>query len=152
MGLLVRRLLSAIVASFAIAAILSLVGYSDGGASSADVLIELIIAFSSYVTAALAVHWMNWSDKIWWDAISVSLLGSTISLLLQLVFVEGQNGIPAYFSRFLSERSLQPFFDLLIHATGFIAIVTVLALPFVFIVMVLCNLSTRMLAKHPNAR
>jgi hypothetical protein len=138
---------AAVVASFAVAAILSLVGYSDG-ASFSDVLLELIIAFSSYVTAALLVHWLSRSENISWEIVSMSLLGSAMSFPLKLLFLEGQNGIPAYVSRSSTEQLWQPFLDLLTHAALFICMTTLLALPFVAIVIVLWHLSNRLLARR----
>lgn len=145
-NLLIRRIMAAVIASLAMASILALVGYSDG-ASLRDYLVELAIAFSAYLTAALLLHWPTRSDRLALDIIILSLLGSALSFPLKLVFLEGENGIPAYVARSRAEQSWQPFLDLLIHAALFITFTTLLVLPFVALSLWGWHIATSMVAR-----
>ncbi len=140
--LFIRRGAGAVVASVAVATIFSTVGYSDG-ASVSDFLREISIAFCSYVSAALLVQWIARSESVWWDIAGISFLGSVISFPLKLVFLEGENGIPAYLARVASEHSWKPFADLVTHGIGFIVLATLITLPFVAGAVSLWYLSSR---------
>jgi hypothetical protein len=130
---LVRKIVGATLGAIAIATVFSLVGYSDEGATTSDYVKELCIALASYLAAALFMHWLIRRDSAIVDILSVTLTGSVLSFLAKLIFLEDQNGIPAYVARYTREHSWTPFKDLAFHAVSFIVLATLLSLPFVAI-------------------
>ena len=140
---LVRKIAGAILGAVAIATVFSLVGYSDEGATTSDYVRELSLALASYLPAAVIVHRLIRRDSAILDIISVTLIGSGLSLLMKLIFLEGENGIPAYIARSTREHSLKPFGDLAFHAVSFIILATLLSLPFVALGVWICRLWTK---------
>ena len=140
---LATKIAGAVLGAVAVAAVFSLVGYSDEGATTSDYVKELSIALASYLPAALIVHRLIRRDSAVLDIISVTLIGSGLSLLMKLIFLEGQNGIPAYISRWTQEHSVQPFEDLAFHAVSFIVLATLLSLPFTALGVWICRLWTK---------
>ena len=140
---LVRKVAGAILGAVAVATVFSLVGYSDEGATTSDYVRELSLALASYIPAALIVHRLIRRDSLILDIISVTLIGSSVSLLMKLIFLEGQNGIPAYIARWTREHSLKPFEDLAFHAISFLILATLLSLPFVALGVWICRLWTK---------
>jgi hypothetical protein len=124
-------MIGATAASLAAATIFTLVGYGDVGPDIWQFTRELVIALASYVPIAVFLHWATRRESIWWDIAWLSFLGSAISFPMKLVFLEGQNGIPAYVARITRENSWQPLIDLVSYGIGFIVIATVLTLPVV---------------------
>ena len=129
--LLVRRTIGAVAASLAAAVIFTLVGYGDVGPDRWHFARELMIAVASYVPIALLLHGATRGESIWLDIASVSFFGSVMSFPMKLVFLEGQNGIPAYVARITRENSWKPLVDLVSHGIGVIVLATVLTLPVV---------------------
>lgn len=142
-NLLLRRLLGALAASFAASIILTLVGYADAGPKISDFAREFLIASLSYLPIALLIHWVIRIENTLWDIISVSFLGSVVSFVLKLVFLEGQNGIPAFVARATAEHSWEPFGDLITHGAIFVVLATILTLPCVALVILLWHFLTR---------
>lgn len=130
-GRLLRKIVGATLGAIAVAAIFSVVGYSDEGATTSNYVRELCVALAAYLPAALIAHWLIRRDSAILDIVSVTLIGSGLSFLMKLIFLEGQNGVPAYIARWIREHSSKPFVDLVFHAISFIIFATLLSLPFV---------------------
>jgi multisubunit Na+/H+ antiporter MnhC subunit len=58
-----RKIVGAMLGAVAVATVLSLVGYSDEGATASDYVRELTLALASYLPAALIVHWLIRRDS-----------------------------------------------------------------------------------------
>lgn len=140
---LVRKIAGAILGAVAVATVFSFVGYSDEGATTSDYVRELSLALASYLPAALIVHCVIRRDSAILDIISITLIGSGLSLLMKLIFLEGPNGLPAYIARWTREHSFKPFGDLAFHAISFIILATLLSLPFVALGVWICRLWTK---------
>ena len=118
--LLVRKIAGAILGALAVAAIFSLVGYSDDGATIADYLRELAVAVASHLPATLLLQRLTDRDNAILDIVGITCTGSALSFLMKLIFLEGKNGIPAYIARSTREHSWKPFSDLAFHSVSFI--------------------------------
>jgi hypothetical protein len=138
-----RKIAGAVLGAIAIATVFAVVGYSDEGATTSDYAREISLALASYLLAALIVHRLIRRDSPILDVISVTLIGSGLSLLMKLIFLEGQNGIPAYIARSTREHSLKPFGDLAFHAVSFITLTTLLSVPFIALGVWICQLWTK---------
>jgi|ERR1043166_273955 hypothetical protein len=127
--LLLRRIIGATAAAVTTAVVFTLAGYGDVGPDFRQFGAELLIGFASYLPIALLLHWAIRWDNIWCDIVFVSLFGSAMSFLLALVFLEGQNGIPAYVARITRENSWQPLLDLTSDGIDFLILAIVITLP-----------------------
>jgi hypothetical protein len=127
---LIRKIAGATLAAVAVAVIFSSFGYSDGGATAFDYVRELTLALASYVSAAFILQRITWRDNVFLDIAGVALVGSALSFPLKLIFLEGQNGIPAYLARAARDHSWRPYGDFLVDGVSFVIFAIFLSLPF----------------------
>jgi hypothetical protein len=137
-----RRIIGAIAGALAVSALFTLFGYSDYEGPTGSIYIkELCLALASYVPAAFLVNLLlrNW-DSRFADAGCVALVGTAISWIMKLVFLDGENGIPAYLASAAREHSWRPYGDLLKNGVNFILFATVLSFTFIALGVFLGNL------------
>ena len=131
-GLLLRKVFGAILGACAVATFFSLFGYSDG-ATFSDYAKELGLGLVSYLTAAVLTLRLTKRDSVLLDITGVTLIGSALSFLAKSIFLEGQNGIPAYLARATRDHWWKAIGDLASDAVSFVILVMLLSLPFVAI-------------------
>jgi len=130
-NLLARKIVGAVLGAIAIATILSLFGYGDTGPTISDYAKEVTLALTSYIPAAFVMHRLTKRDNVFLQIAGVTLIGSTLSFLLKLILLEGQNGIPAYFAGAARDHLWKPFAELIFDAVSFVMLETLVCLPFV---------------------
>ena len=130
-NVLARKIVGAVLAAVALALIFSVFGYSDGGPTVSDYSLEVVLALVSFLPAAFLMQRLIKRHRVFLEIAGVALIGSTLSFLMKLIFLEGENGIPAYFARAARDHSWKPFADLVFDAVSFVILTTLLSLPFV---------------------
>ena len=137
-----RRIIGAIVGALGGSALFTLFGYSDYEGPTMSIYIkELCLALASYVPAAFLVNLLvgNWDGRFA-DAGCVALVGTAISWIMKLLFLDGENGIPAYLASAAREHSWRPYADLLKDGINFILFATALSFAFIALGVFLGNL------------